>query len=140
MSATIINKVYTLDDLKSINIELYNSILDKHKLYYEFKNVIRHKVINNFDDFSDEDKSFLLRLKEDVFEGNTIYVFGSRINGRYITKEEVATYSSLYPNIKESDWDIQSLFFADKYKLDLFAKENGVVKIELNIGKHKIEV
>ena len=81
-----------------------------------------------------------MRLKEDVFEGNTIYVFGSRINGRYITKEEVATYSSLYPNIKESDWDIQSLFFADKYKLDLFAKENGVVKIELNIGKHKIEV
>jgi predicted metal-binding protein len=134
-----IGKVYTLDELKNIDISYYNIITEKQKFNIEIKNTVRHKIIESFTDFSKKDKDFLLKLKNEIFNNNDIYVFGSRVNGKYITNVEVKKYIKKYPDIKESDWDIQSLFKPDDELLLKFQIENNI-KIDFNMGTQKIKI
>lgn len=95
------------------------------------KSKVRHKVVTCFDDFDDDSKEFLLRLKKEVFSDNDIYVYGSRVNGTYLSDEEFNRYSSEYPNVKKSDWDIRSLYKPKQteflgYKIDFNFGTNGI--------------
>jgi hypothetical protein len=99
----------------------------------EIKSKVRHKIINIFDDFSDKDKEYLIELKQEVFKGNDIYIFGSRINGTYLTDDEYKKYSKIYNNVKKSDWDIRSNF-----RINI--REFKGYKIDSQIGNKGIKV
>lgn len=103
------------------------------------KSKVRHKVIESFEDFDDKSKEYLLSLKNEVFEGNNIYVFGSRVNGTYLSDDEYEKYSKEYTNVKKSDWDIKSLYKPDREKLKLFETENNV-KIDFQLGNSIIKI
>ena len=125
--------IYTLDDLLSRGDEYSKKLEERIRFSTEVKSKVRHKVVTNFDDFSDKDKAFLLRLKEQVFDGHDIYVFGSRINGTYLSDEEYEMYKDKYQDVKKSDWDIRSNFKAK-------AKEFEGFKIDYNPGTYGIKV
>lgn len=125
--------IYTLEDLLSRGDEYSKKLEEKIRFSKEVKSKVRHKVVANFDDFSDKDKAFLLRLKEQVFDGHDIYVFGSRINGTYLSDEEYEMYKDKYQDVKKSDWDIRSNFKAK-------AKEFEGFKIDYNPGTYGIKV
>lgn len=125
--------IYTLEDLLSKGDDYAKRLEDKLKFNKEVKSKIRHKIINSFEDFTTEDQLFLIKLKEKVFNNNDIYVFGSRINGTYLSNEEYLYYKDKYSNVKESDWDIRSFF---KPTIQIF--EN--YKIDYSPGSHGIKV
>ncbi len=125
--------IYTLDDLLSRGDEYSKKLEERIRFSTEVKSKVRHKVVTNFDDFSDKDKAFLLRLKEQLFDGNDIYVFGSRINGTYLSDEEYEMYKDKYHGVKKSDWDIRSPFKAK-------AREFEGFKIDYNPGTNGIKV
>jgi len=84
--------IYTLEELLSRGDEYSKKLEEKIRFSKEVKSKVRHKVVANYDDFCDKDKAFLQRLKEQIFDGNDIYVFGSRINGTYLSDEEYEMY------------------------------------------------
>lgn len=133
------NKVYNLEDLKLIYPDYYNRIMLNNKFNIEVKDIIRHNIINNFEDFSDSDKQMLLLLKKNIFNNQDIYIFGSRISGKYIDTDEYNKYKNLYNGIKESDWDIQSLYIPDKDSLKKFEKDFNI-RIDFHKGTHKIKI
>lgn len=133
------NKVYNLEDLKLIYPDYYNRIMLNNKFNIEVKDIIRHNIINNFEDFSDSDKQMLLLLKKNIFNNQDIYIFGSRISGKYIDTDEYNKYKDLYNGIKESDWDIQSLYIPDKDSLKKFEKDFNI-RIDFHKGTHKIKI
>lgn len=133
------NKVYNLEDLKLIYPDYYNRIMLNNKFNIEVKDIIRHNIINNFEDFSDNDKQMLLLLKKNIFNNQDIYIFGSRISGKYIDTDEYNKYKNLYNGIKESDWDIQSLYIPDKDSLKKFEKDFNI-RIDFHKGTHKIKI
>lgn len=133
------NKVYNLEDLKLIYPDYYNRIMLNNKFNIEVKDIIRHNIINNFEDFSDNDKQMLLLLKKNIFNNQDIYIFGSRISGKYIDTDEYNKYKDLYNGIKESDWDIQSLYIPDKDSLKKFEKDFNI-RIDFHKGTHKIKI
>ena len=126
-----------------MNLEEYIKKYPEAQKRFEFnlqiKSKIRHTIINKFEDFDLDSKKLLLSLKKDIFDNNDIYVFGSRIQGTYLTDEEFEKYNKLYSNVKKSDWDIQSLYIPDKEKLKRF-QENNNIKIDFQIGSQKIKV
>ena len=133
------NKIYNLEDLKLIYPDYYNKIMLNNKFNIEVKDIIRHNIINNFEDFSDSDKQMLLLLKMNIFNNQDIYIFGSRISGKYIDTDEYNKYKDLYNGIKESDWDIQSLYIPDKDSLKKFEKDFNI-RIDFHKGTHKIKI
>ena len=133
------NKIYNLEDLKLIYPDYYNKIMLNNKFNIEVKDIIRHNIINNFEDFSDSDKQMLLLLKKNIFNNQDIYIFGSRISGKYIDTDEYNKYKDLYNGIKESDWDIQSLYIPDKDSLKKFEKDFNI-RIDFHKGTHKIKI
>ena len=132
------NIVYSLDHLLKLEDETGDKFRSLKKLG-DLKRSIRHTVINTFDDFCDKDKSFLLALKNEIFDGNNIYVSGSRITGKYITKKEYLKYKDEYIGLKPSDWDIQSMFVPNMDKLKQFAIEHDV-KIDFSKGINKVKI
>jgi hypothetical protein len=132
-------KEYTLEELKEVDIDYYNKIIEKQRFSIEVKNLVRYKVINEFKDFSKTDQKMLLKLKKEVFANNEIFIFGSRVNGKYITKKDVTKYKDKYPEIVESDWDVKSLFKPNTEALKKF-QETNKVKIDFQIGNNKIKV
>jgi hypothetical protein len=133
------NKIYNLEELKLIYPDYYNRIMLNNKFSIEVKDIIRHNIISSFEDFSDNDKQMLLLLKESVFNNQDIYIFGSRISGKYIDTDEYNKYKELYSSIKESDWDIQSLYIPDKDSLKKFEKDFNI-RIDFHKGTHKIKI
>ncbi len=97
------------------------------------KSKVRHKVVTSFEDFDDDSKEFLLSLKKEVFNDNTIYVIGSRVKGTYLTDEEFEEYSKEYPNVKKSDWDILCCYKPN-------ATEFRGYKIDFNFGTKGVKV
>ena len=133
------NKIYNLEELKLIYPDYYNRIMLNNKFSIEVKDIIRHNIISSFEDFSDNDKQMLLLLKESVFNNQDIYIFGSRISGKYIDTDEYNKYKELYSSIKESDWDIQSLHIPDKDSLKKFERDFNI-RIDFHKGTHKIKI
>jgi hypothetical protein len=131
-------RVYTLEDLKEIDLNYYNRIIESQRFNKEVKNIVRHPVVKKFEDFTKENQTLLLKMKKEIFDNNDIFVFGSQISGKYITKEEVKKYHK-YPQAKESDWDIKSLYKPDREKLKLFETENNV-KIDFQLGNSIIKI
>ena len=84
-------------------------------------------------DFEEKDKEYLLDLKKEVFKGNDFYVFGSRVNGTYLSDAEYEMYKDKYTNVKKSDWDIRSNF-------KVTIKEFKGYKIDFQIGNKGIKV
>lgn len=120
----------------SITLEEYKKdpiVAKRFEYNTDIKSKIRHKIVNSFEDFDDDSKEYLLSLKNEVFEGNDIYVNGSRIKGTYLTEEEYEKYSKEYTNVKKSDWDIQS-----EFKTTI--KEYKGCKIDFQFGKRGIKV
>ena len=97
------------------------------------KSKVRHKIVGSFKDFDNESKEYLLSLKNEVFKGSDIYVFGSRVNGTYLSDNEYEKYSKEYSNVKKSDWDIRS-----EFKTDI--KEFKGYKIDFQIGNKGIKI
>ena len=120
-------------------IKAYPEAEKRFEFNLKIKSKVRHKIIKNFNDFDPDSKKLLLKLKKEVFNNSDIYVQGSRVNGTYLTSVEFEEYRKLYPNVKESDWDIQSLYIPDKEKLKRF-QENNNIKIDFQIGSQKIKV
>lgn len=138
----ILNKIYTLDELLSTDSDYSKMLKEKIRFHTEIKSKKRHPVITEFKDFEEREKAFLLELKEVVFENNFIYVFGSRIDGKYLTDKEYEEYVKIYPNIKKSDWDIRSEFKLSKTgiaKLKDFEKKYNT-KIEISFGNNGIKI
>ncbi len=135
----ILNKIYNLEEIKEILPDYYNMIMSNNKFNLEVKNIVRHKIINNIDDLTSEDKKMLLLLKESVFNNENIYISGSRINGTYINNEEYNSYKDLYKYVKESDWDIQSLYIPEQSLLKKFEKDFNI-RIDFHKGTHKIKI
>lgn len=132
-------KIYTLEDIFNWNNEYSKYIQEKLLLNSEFKSKTRHKIITTYEDLEEEDKLLLITLKQEVFENNLIYLFGSRINGKYITKKEYIEYKEKYPHIKVSDYDIKSQYKPDVTKLKEFEKKYDV-KIDYFYGTAKIVI
>jgi len=126
-------KIYTLDELLSRGDDYAKMIKERIAFQLEVKSKVRHKIVTCFDDFDSSSKKFLLRLKKEVFNDNTIYVIGSRVNGTYLTDEEYEKYSKEYQNVKKSDWDIRS-------KFDVLVKEFEGYKIDFQIGTKGVKV
>ena len=106
-------------------------IAKRFEYYTNIKTKIRHKIINSFEDLDDKSKEYLFSLKNEVFKGNNIYVFGSRVNGTYLSDDEYEKYSKEYSNVKKSDWDIQSEFKVNVrefkgYKIDYQFGTKGI--------------
>lgn len=125
--------IYTLNDLLSIGGEYSERIKDRVTFQSEVKSKVRHKIINTFEDFDEKDKTYLLDLKNEIFKGNNIYVFGSRVNGTYLSDDEYEMYKDKYTNVKKSDWDIRSNF-------KVTIKEFKGYKIDFQIGNKGIKV
>jgi hypothetical protein len=125
-----------------MNLQEYIDKYPEAKLRFEYniniKSKVRHKIINDKRDFDVATKKILSALKKEVFENNDIFVFGSRINGTYITDKEYIKYSKIYQNVKKSDWDIQSIFKPDADKLKAFQDKYNI-KIDFQIGTKKIK-
>ena len=132
-------KIYTLEDILAWNNDYSRYIEKKLLLDSDFKSKIRHKIITTYEDLEEDDKLLLTTLKQEVFDNNLIYLFGSRISGLYINKKEYIDNKEKYPHIKVSDYDIKSQYRPDVTKLKEFEKKYDV-KIDYFYGTAKIVI
>ena len=132
-------KIYTLEEMLAWNNDYSEMLNRKIKLYKDIKSKIRHKIITCKEDLDNDTLSLLLLIKVQLFDNNPIYLSGSRINGKYITKEEYELYKQEYSDIKVSDYDIKSIYKPDITKIKEFEKEYNI-KIDYSYGTYKIEI
>ena len=129
MPSIVKGKVYTLEELL-----ILDKGLEKRIEYNKIKSKVRHEKVSEFNDLDKDSKKLLLRLKKEVFNGEAIYLSGSRIKGTYLTEKEFQDNKLKYPNVKRSDWDIFSEYNPDKNKLKEFEEKENI-KIDFQIGK-----
>jgi hypothetical protein len=129
----VVHKLHTIYTANEV-VAMYGNNTSRRHEFIKYKASQRHKVINCYNDFDNEIKELLQKIKHELLQGNEFILSGSRVNGTYLTDIEFELFKDV--NQKRSDYDIWSKYkpskeniieFGNKYNIKIdFIKNKGI--------------